>query len=166
MPKDRPDYRPDEPAPKRDLFDPTWDPYDLAPPPAPAPIPVAPTAERAKVVQDVAIDLSDNDIYGKWFAFHLNNPHVYKNLRLLALDAHKDRYVFGIAALVEIIRWERRFTTEGEDYKMPNAFRSMYARLLMEQEPILKEFFHTAELRSAFWPTDPSSVYDRTVSVE
>ena len=103
---------------------------DVPPPPPPPPrlppIPVAPTGQRAQTAQDVAIDLADNDIYGKWLAFHLNNPHVYKQLRTLSLDASRNRQVFGIGAIVEIARWERRFTTQGEDYKMPNAFRSMY----------------------------------------
>ena len=72
---------------------------------------------------------------------------------------------YGISAITEIARWERRFDTTDEDYKLPNANRSMYSRLLMEQEPTLAGFFDTSELRSAVWPTDPASVRARAASV-
>jgi hypothetical protein len=156
----------------RDLFS-TWDPYSLDSPPPPnppivAPIPVAPTVQRAKVVQDLAVDLAENDIYARWLCFHVENPHVYRTLREIALEAKEveERTKFGIAAIVEVARWKRRFTTTGEDYKMPNAFRAMYSRLLMEQVESLKDFFDTAELRSAVWPMDSVSISARTNSVK
>ena len=124
-----------------------------------------PTAQRAQVVQDVAIDLSDKNTYAKWLAFHITNPVVYNSLRTLALEAKERKGVYGIKALVEIARWERRFTTEGDVYKMPNAYSSLYARFLMEREPTLREFFNTAELRTATWPTDQASVDARTRTV-
>ena len=135
---------------------PTPMPHLLPPPPPPTP-PPPPSAPPPPP--------TPNDIYSRWFKFHVDNPHVYRLLRKLSLDAAAHRHVFGIGAITEVARWERRFSTEGEDYKMPNAFRSMYARLLMEQEHHLVDFFHTAELRTADWPTDHSSVRARTASV-
>jgi hypothetical protein len=130
-----------------------------------SPIPVAPTAQRAQAVQDVAIDLADKDTYGKWLEFHITNPVVYTSLRTLALEAASRRQVYGVKALVEIARWERRFTTEGDVYKMPNAYSSLYSRFLMEQNPELRELFNTAELRTATWPTDQASVDARARTV-
>ena len=154
MPQDPDDHLPTEAAPppmdSTDLFS-GWDPFAGAVPPA------NPTGQRAATVGNLAIDLSVNDIYGRWLTFHVNNPHVYRELRTLALEAKGDSFISGIGYFTEQARWKRRFSTEGEAYKMPNAFRSMYARLLMEQEPALDGFFNTAELRSAVWPEDQAS---------
>lgn len=182
-----PDHHPDAqdaqnaqpPVDSTDLFS-GWDPFAGAVPPAPeqerpllinnrvngpvpfgAPVPaqspVNPTGQRAATVGNLAIDLSVNDIYGRWLTFHVNNPHVYRELRTQAMEAKGDSFISGISYFTEHARWKRRFSTEGEAYKMPNAFRSMYARMLMEQEPALDGFFNTAELRSAVWPEDQAS---------
>ena len=175
MPNPPADYRPPRPPTligsppgTRDLF--SYDPY-TDPPHAPLPSELPrvrdthPTGQRSRVAADVAIDLAENDIYGRWLEFHRANLHVYRILRRITMEAAANRFEFGIGAVTEIARWERRFSTEGEDFKIPNAFRSMYARLLMEQEADLTDFFHTAELRTAIWPDDERSQRERTESV-
>ena len=182
MPKQSPDYRPQEPGPvQHDLFSDFFGVGEVRPDgvtnnrvnalrvplPKSAPIPVAPTQQRAKTVQDLAVDVATNDIYARWFTFHLNNPHVYKELRRLALQAKgvEGKAKFGIAAIVEVARWNKAMRTKGEDYRLPNAYRAMYARLLMEQEHHLRDFFDVAELRTAIWPEDQANVRERTASV-
>ena len=57
---------------------------------------------------------------------------------------------YGIGGLFEVLRWQRRMETvdPASDYKLNNNYRSFYARLLMEREPELRDFF---ELRSLRW---------------
>ena len=76
--------------------------------------------------------------------FHIENPHVYRELRKLALDM-KTRGVeqYGIKSLIEVLRWHRVMTTSDPKYKINNNWAPFYARLLMEQEPALRGFFET-----------------------
>jgi hypothetical protein len=85
--------------------------------------------------------------------FHREHPEVYKHLHRLALQWRSyghDQCAIGM--LWEVLRWQR--TVEGlpdpdEDYKLNDHYRSRYARLLMEEEPLLADFFEVRELRSA-----------------
>lgn len=87
-------------------------------------------------------------------AFHHANPEVYDRLVKLArayLEAGKTHE--GIGHLWEIMRWQFWFETrrgEHELYRLNNNWRSRYARLIMEREPDLAQFFETRRLRSAF----------------
>lgn len=82
----------------------------------------------------------------KFWRFHMNNPHVYEGLVALARQAKSmgiDHY--GIAALYEVLRWNRAIQTSGDAFKLNNDFRAHYARLIMEVEPDLADFFETRE---------------------
>lgn len=82
-------------------------------------------------------------------AFHAENPQVYDGLVRLALEARAaGRAKYGIAALVEVLRWSR-MTTTGEDFKLNNDYRSRYARLIMENVPELADFFEVREVKAA-----------------
>lgn len=74
--------------------------------------------------------------------FHARNPHVFETLRDAALKAKASGWrVFGMKALIESLRWDRRLTTDGKPWKLNNNHVSAYARLLMEQVPELRGFF-------------------------
>lgn len=75
--------------------------------------------------------------------FHTDNPQVYEALVKFAREAKKaGKNKLGVKLLVERARWELMFYTKTDDgFKINNSFTSRYARLIMEQEDDLKEFF-------------------------
>lgn len=89
-------------------------------------------------------------IQARFEKFHAENPHVYRRLRELVLeDIRRGVAVAGIDLYVSVLRWKIRMETHGDEFKINNSFRSRYARLLMEQEPELKDCFNTRRLESA-----------------
>lgn len=68
-------------------------------------------------------------------AFHYANPAVYGMLEELALRHYTNgRTRIGIAELVEDLRYDVRFRTQGaERFKINNSHRAFYARLLIHQ---------------------------------
>jgi hypothetical protein len=76
--------------------------------------------------------------------FHRDNPHVYVRLRALALRLKdRGRPFYGIKALTEIVRFEQAMETTDPDYKINNNYTALYARMLMDLEPELRDFFRT-----------------------
>ena len=93
----------------------------------------------------------DNSIPARFTRFHSSNPQVYENLVALARQFNRKRNdaKLGIAMLYEVLRWNYYMSVDSaEEYKLSNDFRACYARLIMEQEPDLFEFFRTKQLRS------------------
>jgi hypothetical protein len=84
--------------------------------------------------------------------FHAENPHVYEHLRTLALNAKRKGLTVGIAMLFEVLRWQYLMTTTdvASEFKLNNNYRAFYARLLMEREPELQDYFET---RTQTWQT-------------
>lgn len=83
----------------------------------------------------------------QFVAFHRTNPHVYAALRSLALTAkRRGARKVGIGQLYEVLRWQYGLQTNGEEFKLNNNYRSLYARLLNE-EPELRGLFETRTLR-------------------
>lgn len=84
--------------------------------------------------------------------FHEQNPHVYEMLRRLALDAARHGRKLGIAMLFEVLRWQYAMNTndQASEFKLNNNYRAFYARLLMEREPELADYFET---RTQTWRT-------------
>lgn len=82
-------------------------------------------------------------------AFHEANPHVYEELRMLALRARRaGSERIGMKMLFEVVRWRHTLRTQGDDFKLNNNFTSRYARMLM-QEPELADAFEIRGLRAA-----------------
>lgn len=85
----------------------------------------------------------------RFWLFHRANPHVYEALRESALRLKRGGWEhYGIARLVEGLRYQRSFQTTSDDYKINNNHRAFYARLLMEREPALAGFFETREQKA------------------
>lgn len=86
-------------------------------------------------------------------AFHAANPHVYQELRRLALQLtrHGHRRI-GIGMIYEVLRWQYILSTKDtdNDFKLNNNYRAFYARLLMDTEPELAGVFET---RTQTWRT-------------
>lgn len=87
-------------------------------------------------------------IVSAFVRFHHRNPEVFIKLKVLALRvkaAGKEHY--SIAGLVETLRYETALKTSGEQWKLPNNFRALYARLLEASSPQLKGFFKFSSRR-------------------
>ena len=77
-----------------------------------------------------------------FLAFHMDNPHVYEEVKKIALDLRRSgRDFYGIGAIFEIIRYHRAMTTNDPHFKMNHNYKALYSRLLMKQEPELAGFF-------------------------
>ena len=86
--------------------------------------------------------------------FHAAHPEYYAEFVRLARVAMGRGYTrWSIKAICEIARWESPLPRRdlGEDdppFKLPNAYTSRYARLIMAREPDLATFFVTQRLRA------------------
>jgi len=89
----------------------------------------------------------DDTMAGRFERFHRDNPHVYANLRQMALAMARRGRRCGIATLYEALRW-RYLWTRGDDFKLNNNWRAFYSRMLMEREPELDGFFEIREQRA------------------
>jgi len=79
-------------------------------------------------------------------AFHGANPHVYRALRNLALEARRrGRQRYGMKGLFEVLRWHYALETTDVEFKLNNNFTAHYARMLMAREPEPQGFFETRE---------------------
>ena len=94
------------------------------------------------------VEYEDGDtILSRFEKFHAVNPHVYENLRELALAARRaGQRRSGTKALFEILRYATLVTT-GEVFKLNNNYTAIYARMLMKEEPELRGFFTLRERR-------------------
>lgn len=83
-------------------------------------------------------------------AFHRDNPAVYEQLAAQARSAKsKGHSSYSIKTLMELVRWHHTVEIEtDEPFKLNNSYASRYARLLMDQEADLADFFETRTLQS------------------
>lgn len=82
----------------------------------------------------------------KFQAFHKENPHVYEELLRLARQARSaGRNRCGIRMLWEVMRWNFYLKTTHAEHepKLNDHYPPFYARLLMQREPELRDFFET-----------------------
>jgi len=97
----------------------------------------------------VSSGLPEDPLVRKFKAFHEANPHIYQELRRLALKMRgTGRKRYGIKSLFEVLRWHRALASTDDDFKLNNNYTSFYARVLMEQEPELAGFFNLRKSRS------------------
>ena len=90
-------------------------------------------------------------IEARFADFHRKNPHVYRNLRRMALDDLARGRRRGMKALFESLRTayaEAGIDTTGSKYRLNNSFTSHYARLLVRHEPRLAGHFGLRTIRA------------------
>jgi len=83
--------------------------------------------------------------------FHEANPGVYTELVHLARQLQSRGYTrIGIELIWSAFRWNRMMRTTADEYgfKLNDHFRSRYARLIMANEPDLRDIFQTRTLRT------------------
>ena len=92
-------------------------------------------------------DLNIEQAFAK---FHTTNPHVYKNLVLMARQlTKKGRKRIGIKMLFEALRWSHMLVNDpSSDFKLNNNFTSRYARLIAANEHDLSSVFQFRELKA------------------
>lgn len=87
--------------------------------------------------------------------FHRDNPAVYRHLVRLArerIERTGEKHL-GIAALVEVVRWEIAIRTKSDSWRINNDFRSAYARLIMAEEADLDGVFEVRKSVVDEWGT-------------
>ena len=86
----------------------------------------------------------DDKIANEFRRFHRMNPSVYDELVAISRQLKsRGRLHYGIGALFEVIRFHRALKTTDHEFKLNNNYRALYARLIMEQEKDLRDFFET-----------------------
>lgn len=116
-------------------------PATLADPPAPLQLTLEPFNPPVDAGPDATLEQ-------RFAAFHEANPHVYRELVILARDlvAH-GRTRISVGMLFEVLRWSSLRTATGDDdYKLNNSYRSRYARLIVDTCPDLATVFELRKL--------------------
>lgn len=82
--------------------------------------------------------------------FHADNPVVYDLIVRFARQAKAAGFNrYSINGIFERVRWHVDIETKSMDgFKINNNHRSRYARMVMENESGLDEFFDIRELKS------------------
>jgi hypothetical protein len=81
----------------------------------------------------------------RFAAFHAANPHVYENLKVLALSAKRSGQKKGsVRHFYEVLRYSVLVTT-GDTWKLNNDFTPIYSRMIQENVPELRGFFEQRE---------------------
>ena len=92
----------------------------------------------------------DKGIAERFQIFHRDNPHIYQRIVDIAFEM-RQRGVkkMGIALIFERLRWLHFIEVNNTDggFKLSNDYRAEFARLIMQQEPGLEDFFEIRELR-------------------
>ena len=88
-------------------------------------------------------DSIDDEVQRRFNRFHAENPNIYAKLVELARQVKATgKRKYSIWALFNRVRWHIQIETKSEEpFKISNDFTSRYSRLIMQQEPDLKEFF-------------------------
>jgi hypothetical protein len=84
---------------------------------------------------DCKADIYD-DLVIRWKVWTKDNPHVWDLFQKFTWDGvGKGRKKFSAWLVVNRIRWETSIETTGEDFKIPNEFIALYARLWLKKHP-------------------------------
>ena len=80
--------------------------------------------------------------------FHNDNPHVYDMFEQFSFQMIERGFAHGSAALIfERMRWELMLkTVPDEPVRLNNNYRSRYARLFEQRNPLYKNFFRKRKL--------------------
>ena len=83
-------------------------------------------------------------------AFHAANPKVYERIVGMTFELfHRGFTRCGIEMIFSQLRWMYYLQTKGDNYKLNNNYRALYARKVMQDYPELDGFFRIRERRSA-----------------
>jgi hypothetical protein len=81
--------------------------------------------------------------------FNQDNPHVIETLEKMATRWLERHQKVGVKMLVEALRWNTGFRTEGDpDFKLNDKYTSRYARELLRRHPEWQGRIDTRQLRA------------------
>ena len=81
----------------------------------------------------------------RYEAFKEANPWVIESLTKMCYNIYNNgRDHYGIAALVEVLRYQHATTNDpNSEFKFNNNYRAFMAREIMQENPIFEGFFST-----------------------
>lgn len=92
---------------------------------------------------------NDISIQEQFDRFHGENPRVYLEIVEFIKKLHSNGHRhYSMDAILHVVRYHRHIRTTDKDFKINNNYSSRYARLVMDRNPNLIDFFHTRELKS------------------
>jgi len=96
-----------------------------------------------QVEQDERRHMRETRLEREFRKFHAENPHVYVLLVRFAHQALAAGFEhYSIDAIFQRARWHATIETKDQDgFKLNDHHRAYYARLIDEQEPLLRGFF-------------------------
>lgn len=93
--------------------------------------------------------LNGKTIAEGFMLFHNENKHVYDAFKEQALRAiNAGRKKISSKLIVNYIRWNESFKTSDQNFKINDAYQSMYARLFVTEYPQYYDRFNFRKLRS------------------
>lgn len=111
----------------------------------------APQSCAATISAQLALRGLERSAEERFMRFHVDNPHVFEQLKKMALEWRRRGHQHGgIKMFWEALRYQRGLETAdaADGFKLNNNYPARYARLLMQQVPELRGFFETRELHS------------------
>jgi len=96
----------------------------------------------------------DESIEQRFERFHRANPHVFRAIVQVARGARsRGLRRWSMNGVFEVLRWVRPVETSGDEWRLNNSYRALYARLVMDRCPDLDGFFEVRRRRAE---DDPS----------
>lgn len=82
-------------------------------------------------------------LWERWTTYHEANPHILITLTNMAFKASRaGRKNIGIAMFIEVLRWENTIqTVQTNGFKIDSSLASIYARVIMRNNPELQGIF-------------------------
>lgn len=106
------------------------------------------TSEPVPIHIDDLFKNIDHTLLERFETYHEKNPHIYSYFEKLSrdmFDAGRRRY--SAWAVMNRIRWEHDVQTEGDTFKISNDYIALYARLFIQKNPTMKDFFQIKKMK-------------------
>jgi hypothetical protein len=88
-------------------------------------------------------------LLSKFWKFNEKNPHILTRFMRYTAEARNTRKEFSAWAVMNRVRWDDAIGPSGEEFKVPNDYIAIYARLAMWLQPLtLGGFFRTKRMKA------------------
>jgi hypothetical protein len=91
----------------------------------------------------------DEGLKEKFKAYHEANPQVYKEFKSMSFAMRSIRDKYSHSSIIEVLRWNIDIKEGGEAFYINNAYKAMYARLLIYNHPEFEGFFELRKMKSS-----------------
>jgi hypothetical protein len=87
-------------------------------------------------------------LFEKFYDYHNENPHVYKEFEDLSNQAWENgRRRYSGWTIINVIRWNFDITTTGKPFKISNDYIAIYTRLFNLRNPEKVGFFELKQCK-------------------